>query len=307
MQEMTSILDIKGPADWENRPNFRPVLHGTADDLKRIVGKYDLPRPPAGMPRQSGMVHCGLNGCNELHFRGFLILLKNDLETIIGRDCGREKMGAVFEEIEATFVAQETLFNRQKLLAELQSTRQTLIQQAGDLLPKCEQTNIKIKSMVSELSRFTGFWRKLEDVARMNGRVMVAAKVSAMTEQGSSIDLVEAARIQHCHLFFSDTSLHPRKLQIQVVKWLRFELDDEIKAAGDDLKKLEALTIKATELREILRAAAEFLREAQLFLAPSNLRGLDEIVSQQLGQSQRSNALRRALQRLTATPGATRS
>lgn len=295
---MTEILDIKGPQDWVDRPNFRTVLHGTSDDLDRIIGKYDLPRAPAGMPRNTGMVHCGLNGCNEAHFRGFLVLLKNGLETIVGRDCGREKMGAVFEEIEATFVARETLASRQRLLAELQATRQTLIQQAQELTPKCKQAHDRINAITSELSGYAGFWRKLGDVARLDGRVMVAAKTSDMTKRGGDVDLVETAKIQQCRLLFEDTSVHPRKLQIQVVRWLQVELDVEIQAAGEDLKKLETLTFKAADLRDILRAATDFVNDAKILLMSSNLRGLVEIAAHQLSRSQRSNALSRALQRL---------
>lgn len=301
---MMEILEIKGPEDWENRPNFRAILNGTADDLERIIGKYDLPRPPSGMPRQTGMVHCGLNGCNEPHFRGFLILLKNGLETLVGRDCGREKIGAVFEEIEATFVARETLASRQKLLAELQATRQEVVQLAQDLAPRCKQAHDRISLVVDELRGYTAFWRKLEDVVRMDGRIMVEAKTSAMTERRDKADLVLAARIQQSQLFVEDTSAHHRRLQIQVIRWLQVELDAEIQAAGEDLKKLEALTIKAADLREALRSANEFVRNAQAFLAPSNLSGLKEIASQQLGSAQRTNALTRALRRLAASPDA---
>lgn len=298
---MTEILNIKGPQDWESRANFRRVLHGTAEDLDRIIGKYDLPRAPSGMPRQTGMVHCGLNGCNELHFRGFLVLLKNGLETIVGRDCGREKIGAVFEEIEATFADREILANRQKLLTELQTTRQEAIQLAEELMPQCRQAHERINSIVQELRGYTGFWSKLADVARMDGRVMKAAETSDMTERRATVDLVVAAVIRQSHLLFQDTSVHHRGLQIKVLHWLQSELAQEIATAVDDLKKLEALVSKAANLRETLRSASEFVRDAQILLDPSNLHGLREVFTHQLTSHQRTNALNRALRRLGGT------
>lgn len=304
---MDEILDLKSPADWENRPNFRPVLHGKAEDLDKIMGKYDLPRPGPGLPKRTGMEHCGLNACNEGHFRGFLLRLNTGLETIVGRDCSRNKMGAIFEEIEAAFVARETLESRQKILAELQATSQDLIQHAQLLVPKCKAAHDQINAIVNELSGFNGFWLRLQDVARLDGRVMVEVKVTGMTQRGENADLEEAARIQQCQLFFDDTSRHHRKLYLQVIHWLKVDLAAEITTAGDDLKKLGSLTAKAADLRSILTDAANFAKDAQTLLAPSNLRGLVEIAAQQLSRSHRSNALSRALKRLAASDDAKKS
>ena len=298
---MPEIIEIKSPQDWETRPNFRAVLHGSEVDLDRIVGKYDLPRPGAGVPAQTGMVHCGLNGCNTGHFRGFLILLKSGFETIVGRDCGREKMGAVFEEIEAVFVARETLANRQKLLLELQNTRATVIQQANILAPKCKKAHEKIDAIRNEFIGYSAFWRKLEESAKLDGRVVVAAKSSEGPKKGAGVDLVVAATIQKCNLFFADTSVHHRLLRVQVIRWLEIDLDSEIQIAGDNLKRLEALTIKASDLQSILRNAAEFVRDAELLLEPSNLGGFREIVAGQLSSSQKTNAMHRAIKRLLTT------
>lgn len=247
------------------------------------------------------MVHCGLNGCNEQHFRGFLVLLKNGHETIVGRDCSRDKMGAVWEEIEASFVATETMVARQKILSELQQSKREIIAQAKALAPLCKAAHEKIKAATDALSAFSRFWQALADVNRLGGRVMVQEQLSDMTEQGSFAGLVEAAVIRQCHLFFADTSVHSRRLYVQVIHWLESDLQSEITEAADDLKKLGALTSKAALLQDHLREAGLFLAEAGNLFAPHNLDGLEVIVSRQLSSSHRSNALHRALRRLKAS------
>jgi len=294
-----AILDLKGPQDWVDRPAFKAVHHASAEDLDRIAGRYDLPRPKSGEHPRTGMVHCGLNGCNEQHFRGFLVRFKDGTETIVGRDCGREKMGAIFEEIEATFVAQEVLQSRQKVLEDISTTKSDLVAKASALLPKCWEAASAVGSIGGDLCNHSAMWRKLNDVARQDGRILVAAELSDMQERGGNVDLVEVARINECQLLFEDCSRHARALQHQVIQWLNVELDAEIQAAGDDLKKLDVLSKKATAMNDTLRDATEFLRRSAVLLAPGNLSGLNDIANKQLASGQRSGALLRAIKRIT--------
>ena len=297
MQQL-AILDLKGPQDWEARPAFKAVHHATSDDLDHIAGRYDLPRPKAGEHPRRGMVHCGLNACNEQHFRGFLVRFKDGAETIVGRDCGREKMGAIFEEIEATFVAQENLQSRLKVLADLSVAKTALIAQASDLLPKCRAATTSVAAVVKDLAGHSAMWRKLNDIARQGGRILVEAEISDMQERGASVDLVEVSRINECQLIFEDFSVHTRALQHQVIHWLSFELDTQITEAGEDMKKLDALSKKAAGMNDTLNNAEAFLKRSAILLTPGNLSGLEIIAQKLLSKSQRSGSLFRAINRV---------
>lgn len=295
------VLALHSQADWENRENFTSSLNSPIEEIDCIIGKYDLPRAPAGAPHGTGMVRCGFNGCNESHYRGFLLRLKDGRETIIGRDCGRRKAGYIFEEIEATFKANETRQARIEILNNLSQTRQTFIAEAEALLPRAEIAAQRVYSFASDLSKFFGFWASLGTASTLGGRVLVEVKRSEWVEASSKVDVTTAAVIRHLDIVYEDNSVHARGLRFLVIRWLSHGIEEEINNAGDDLKKLAALTSKASEVEDVLAKAKKFCDDADDFFTPSNLAGLT-VIRDQLRRSERSNALDRALRRQMREP-----
>ncbi|WP_288898768.1 hypothetical protein [uncultured Delftia sp.] len=294
------VLALHSQADWENRENFISSLNAPIEEIDCIIGKYDLPRALAGMPYGTGMVRCGLNGCNELHYRGFLLRMKDGRETIIGRDCGRRK-GFVFEEIEATFKANETRQARQEILRKLNQTRGSLIVQAEELLPVAERAAERINSCAVDFSKFIGFWAAVGTASTLGGRVLVEVKRSEWNESSGKADITTGAVIRHLDLLYQDNTVHARGLKFLVIHWLKNDLEEEINGAGDDLKKLSALVTKAADVEGILASARKFCKEADEFFEPENLSGL-LVIRDQLRKAERSNALDRALRRQMRDP-----
>lgn len=296
---MSEILDLRSPTDWEMREKFLPSLVADVENIERIIGKYDLPRAPAGSAYGTGMVICGFNKCNEKHYRGFLLKLKDGRETIIGRDCGRTKLGVVFEEIVASFKADETRHARKTVIQKLQDTRDSVISEAESLLPKVEQAENRVSNFIQDLSKFSGFWRKLEEANALDGKVLIEVEKSKWVESNSKANVATGALIRGLHIIFSDNSVYRRGLRIKVLHWLRQGIEEEITLAGDDIKKLGELVSKAAEVRNIVREAGAFCDSANQFFTAENIAGLDVIRDQQLRRAEKSNALDRALRRQT--------
>lgn len=294
---MPEILDLRTPADWESRQGFTSSVLAKPEDLDRIIGKYDLPRAPAGSPHGTGMVRCGLNGCNELHYRGFLLKLVDGRETIIGQDCGRRNVGAIFNEIEATFKAEETRQARQQLIEEIRSTRESIVAEAEKLLPRVTAAHDRLSQFRADLSKYAAFWERLGDAARQGGRVLIAVERSDWVESSGKQDVTSGATIRHLDFLSQDTSIYARALRIQVIAWLRTDIAPDIAEAGDDLKKLKVVADKASSVRDILRDAEQFIDHVDQFFETSNLAGLLVIRDKQLRKADKSNALDRALRR----------
>ena len=304
---MSDILNLRSPIDWCAREKYQPNLVANVEDIDRIIGKYDLPRAPSGSAYGTGMVLCGFNKCNEKHYRGFLLKLKDGRETIIGRDCGRKKLGVVFEEIEATFKASETRQARKEILHEIQSTRELIISEAESIFPDVLIAENRILEFKKDLEKFHIFWKKLEDANALGGRVLIELEKSKWVESTGKVDLVSGAIIRNLDVIFSEYTIHRRSLRIKVISWLRTGIEDEIMLAGDDIKKLGELVVKASEVRYIVNEAKVFFVSAKQFFTVENLDGLNVIRDKQLRKVEKTNALDRALRRQLLACNASKS
>ncbi|MEQ6474178.1 hypothetical protein [Comamonas sp. wu1-DMT] len=214
-------------------------------------------------------------------------------------------MGAIFNEIEATFKAEETRQARQQLIEDIRSTRENLIAEAENLLPRVTASHDRFSHFRNDLSKYATFWERLGDAARQGGRVLVAVERSDWVESNGKQDVTAGATIRHLDLLDQDTTIYSRSLRIQVIAWLRTDIAPEIEQAGDDLKKLKIVADKASAVRNILRDAEQFTDRVDQFFEPSNLAGLLVIRDKQLRKADKSNALDRALRRqMQARPAA---
>lgn len=296
-----AVIALNSPEDWEWRPNFVPDLTAPSDGMDRIIGKYDLKRPPPGSPAGTGMVSCGLNNCHRKHFVGFLVLMKDGRETIIGQDCGERETGNQWKEIHAVFRAEQRLHDLRQAIQNIQDSRVSLLARAKALLEPAARAHESVSKVRAELHKFQGFWGHIHTVARMDGRVMGRVEDDGESKRSTGKEAIEVkARISECSLLLEDTSAHHRALRFKVVHWLETDLEPAIEAARDDLKALAAVTKQSSELEGHIQEAEAFIARSEIFLQQGNLAGLSAIEEYMLAKHQKSNALTRALRRCSA-------
>jgi hypothetical protein len=291
-------IALTSPDDWLDRPSFHAELIAPRDSLDRIIGKYDLARPAAGTPAGTGMVVCGLNNCHTKHYRGFLIRLKDGRETIIGQDCGAREFHTSWEDVEAVFRAQESRRAAQEVINNLRHSRAAYLERAHALLPLCEQLHKRLAEVRKQLKPHEMFWKQLQAVARQGGRVMAEIDDGGESKRATGkVAVGTVATINECSLLLADTGQYTRTLKFDVIAWLESSFEEQAAAAGEDLKKLRAITKIAAAIESHLREAAAFVTRGAELLRPENLANIRAIELHLLSQRQRTSALARALRR----------
>lgn len=110
LDDFSLLVDLKGPSDLTSRPAYRSPLDATDSKLSEVLAPYDFAEP----------YPCGLASCRQPHQHGFLVVTVDNVETNVGKDCGRRIFGEDFA-IKANLQAARA--SRKRKLDALQGVR----------------------------------------------------------------------------------------------------------------------------------------------------------------------------------------
>ncbi|WP_313075803.1 hypothetical protein [Melaminivora sp.] len=281
------LVSIQSEADWLARSAFVPELRMTLDDLQGILSGYDLPRVSGS---KQGVVRCGVNGCNRLHYKGFLLKLKDGRETIMGWQCGARDLGLDFKEFQTSYVERKRQADQRAAVAAAIAEAHLLAAHAGTLVEPCREALEYLLNLRGSLQRHTAFWDNLKAVAKMDGRVLRELK-RADERSSAKVDVVEAARIHGLAVLFGDMSRRVSDITYTAENW-----PAEVAGAGrGPPSELKSTLARARKMHETVRDTEKFIRDYSTLR--SAIHGMWAVHHFQLRRAGKSNALRRVLER----------
>lgn len=145
LTESSGYLWFQNVAEIEQRPAYVAGLIAVKGDLSHLVGGYRFPADQE--------IHCGLNGCNQPHQKGYLIATKGGQETVCGNVCGSHHLGVDFDEMEARFSASVAQATKQQTVADLK-------EKATDWLGTVSTLERQLKSVYAPLQKIRQQFRQ---------------------------------------------------------------------------------------------------------------------------------------------------
>lgn len=272
---MATIGDVailfKSHEEITGRANFLAQIQVATGDLDRIIGGYDFEREM--------QLRCGLNNCNQLHQRGYVIATKQGLETVCGNVCGARELGVDFTEMVARFTARVDEQKRRQTIQELQENAEASLAQCNDLKRAVDAVYPALAEIRSELRRDTDINRSVELLIREGGRVRVLQELTAAerelaagTKQRANLQTI--ATIQGIHALRD----YPKAANV---------VENDLLQTIKGLQKLDAASVKGRTLLEYTAKingfpasfafVNQFLEDAAAFLTPQNFGSLQKI------------------------------
>lgn len=230
--------------DAENihaRANFFPALEISEDQVGPILGKYYL----LSADRSAWLV-CGLNGCNQVHRKGFLISNKSGQETICGSTCGEKKLGTVWNDVVAAFKLREDAAARKRVVDDLLSKRDTLLKRCAEVQPRAEKAAQLMGMFRRDFQRRDSVWRELVKCAKQGGVVRDSVQLQGkFHDRPRSETLVTIGVIGGSSAIQNDRAGLAALIKQEIEPWLRVNLLPDAMAVLDR-KSLDAATRKAS-------------------------------------------------------------
>jgi hypothetical protein len=257
-------IHFKSREEFECRPNYVSTLECERGDLDYIVGKYGFSK--------AKQMKCGLNGCNNPHWHGFVIATKSGSETHCGRDCGKREFGVSWDDLHAEFERQEKAAARQTLVADLLRDRGELFEQALSLQAQLSDACDKIRMVYDELRKDDVLVRGFESAVANGGRISAEVKVDksvggASGQRGGSANLTTVGRILGADAARTYFRIG-KTFDWSVVRPLRELAEKTIESMPDE--KIEQTSSRFGKFREELVSAQHFIASARQFLSAAN-------------------------------------
>ena len=290
MLHQDEVLLFNTVEEFQERPNYEPALAATAEELDRIVGKYQLPRP------KQAWIACGLNGCTEPHRYGYVVRMIDGRETQCGSTCGAKNFGVKWEELEARVKAQEDAKALANVIEELLQERQARLAVAIALVDPSALLEARISEARGWLRSSTALWRRIEECAKLDGsiRVQVEPPPGGQTFGGSrNTAMKTVAVLEGARLLPTEVTFYSNVLRKHVVPALQ-QLEFAIKSAPDNAT-LKAISKDASKLNATILMAQKQLSLGSKLFAPGNLQKIEHIVSGQLAARYVDFDLRKSL------------
>lgn len=98
----TVALSFGSPDEFRARPLYRANVAPTQNRPAQVIGGYRFQQP----------VSCGVKGCTQTHEHGYLVLVKDGVETNTGWDCGLDHFGPGFVEMRLAYDRAEREYPR---------------------------------------------------------------------------------------------------------------------------------------------------------------------------------------------------
>ncbi len=272
---MANIGDVailfKSHEEITGRENFQAQIQVANGDLDRIIGGYDFDREM--------QLRCGLNNCNQLHQRGYVISTKQGVETICGNVCGARELGVDFTEMVARFTARVDEQKRRQSIQELQQSAEVSLARCHALKRAVDSVYPALAEIRSALRRDTDINRATELLIREGGRVRVRQELTAAEQQLATdtkqrANLVTIATVQGINALrdypkAANTIEHDLLATIQELQ--------KLDAASVKGRALTAITTKINAFPSAFAFLDQFLEDAAAFLTPQNFGNLEHI------------------------------
>lgn len=272
---MATIGDVailfKSHEEIIGRQNFLPQIQVADGDLDRIIGGYDFDREM--------QLRCGLNNCNQLHQRGYVIATKQGVETVCGNVCGARELGVDFTEMVARFTARVDEQNRQQSIQELQANASAYLEQCNALKRAVDAVYPALAEIRSAFRRDADINRAVELLMREGGRVRVHEELTEAQRQLAA-ETKQRANLQTIATVEGIDALrdYPRAANV---------LEHDLLATIKDVQKLDATSIKGRALNAMTAKITafpasftflrQFLDDARTFLTTQNFMRLEKI------------------------------
>lgn len=235
LDDFSLLVDLKGPSDLTRRPAYRSPLDATDSKLAEVLTPYDFAEP----------YPCGLASCRQPHQHGYLVVTVDEVETNVGKDCGRRIFGKDFT-IKANL--QVARASRKRKLDTLQG----VLDRKEELL-----------SRISELyDRKTGTRWANAELRSLKERPLLhfpANKLYAMASRGETavIDVREATKEEKAqHRAFNPSAKPLRYVNepvghLQGLKFLVANPHDSATTLKDKLYELASIDVKALSPKKL--------------------------------------------------------
>lgn len=269
---------------WEEvieRPGFVSNLDPEAVELEAIIGSYLF----------KDYVKCGLSSCHQPHGRGYLVTTKDGQETNIGKDCGKKHFSVDFETMSKAYERDFQNKERREQLETLQRRIPSYLQAINHLRAGNAGADYLYTSLQSLTTRGKGVPEKVvEEISKM-----VKARTGRITRQRQATDLevenleaIQGKEIKRPYYIDEEivnmagiSALYPEHnlrelLVLDVTKGLECIQQLDISSLNEG--ELRAHGKWATGLDAKLNTAKYAVREAKIFLSPSNLSKLDILI-----------------------------
>lgn len=268
----TDYLWFQTVKEIEDRPRFCAALQIADGELSNIIGAYRVPANPP--------FHCGLNGCNQPHQKGFLIADKSGRETVCGNVCGRRKLGAEFVELAKRFDATLAQAQKQQTLADLQSKAAESLDIIYKLESELKLVYSPIKAIRQEFRQEASAEPLIRNLIREGGTIKRPRQLSEREREISGNPKVrfvnevvgQVRGVQALETFARIANIVDADLRGKVNAVARIKNVEDVK--GRELTELSSavqrMPAKFAEVRE-------FLSIAEDFLAPVNFQELTKI------------------------------
>ncbi|WP_288408034.1 hypothetical protein [uncultured Herbaspirillum sp.] len=277
--------------EFQDRPRYLPRLVCENDQLARIVGKYSF--------TEQEKLECGLNGCERVHWHGWVIQTKDGDETHCGRNCGEREFGVLFKEVEAVFKLAEDRRNKRERLEQVAGERGSYLAEAKVLYEHLSSLGNRVQSVLSEIRKDSALERAFQTCVRSGGRIMVENEDSkrmrsAMGAETGKADLKAIGVIRGIDGTLSFQKVL-QELKYQVISPLeKLSLDDLNKLSD---KELTAKTQAFSELHQTLSRAKSAIQVLQQFSASSNAQAF-LLLPQSMSKKSRTARVQRILERI---------
>nr|WP_217345082.1 hypothetical protein [Noviherbaspirillum sp. L7-7A]MBV0879301.1 hypothetical protein [Noviherbaspirillum sp. L7-7A] len=289
-KDITPIA-FKSAEQFQTRPNYQAALRCNTEELDRIVGKYEL--------SEKEKLQCGLNGCNNWHWHGFVIRTKDGQETNCGKDCGSRDFKVSFKEIIAVYRRAEDAASKKDRLTQILADRESLLAEAERVTADVRIASSKIERIRAEIKKDAVLDRAFQSCMKVDGRIQVEDDASKRLREelglpAGKADLRTIAVIRGGNALRQSSIIHYRLSRFLVEP-----------LAGMTAQNLDALTTKqlAAEsmrfgnLKQHLSDGRQFLTDAAEFNSAANIETL-LLLQELIPKNARTSRLSRIFERL---------
>ncbi len=264
-------IQFQSQDEFARVAGYVPALTCTAEELKRIAGKYEWD--------ESRALLCGLNGCNRRHWNGWVIETHGGDKTHCGRDCGEREFDVKFKDVEAVFKNELADAAKAANISDALQQRDALLELAGKLEDSASSLVTHVRTVVSLVSREPALLKAFNDSLRNDGRIQREVKVDRelLKAMGQRVDRVgtetiglidggAAVRLQGSIL---------GRVRAEAVWPLRHLTAESL--AGLSSKALTKKSAEITGARKMLQEAEAFIEIAGRFTSAKNKREIAKL------------------------------
>lgn len=296
-----NVIRFRSAEEFQSRPAWQDGLDHSAHKLLRIIGDYSL--------SAKEQLPCGLKGCRTAHQNGYVVETVDGLETHIGNNCGKRYFNLTWGELKAMFKRAEEDRDRQAWLDGVLAQREALLAKTKVVLQGVIAATTKVDEIIEKIDKEAVIKAAFLAAARSGGAIQVqrkvdtdiAAAMSLSQRQQTSLETIGRIEGVEVAIVPPGVQRYPGAQAVADIKILVLQPLNALSLTS--LRNLNSRQRKerAKELElasERLASAENYMRQAQRFLVPANLRQLAKL------EIHRSNQrVERILKQFGAIPG----